>query len=155
MGCCYLEKKPEGFWCRKAYKWVDPDYNHCYTFPDKCGYVTDGKGEAGCFLTTACVDTMGLPDDCMELEAMCSLRDDYILKEVEDGDNIVKHYYTVAPEIVKTINEKDDHEQIWRALYEEEIVPCADLVCHKKEEAAFKKYSDMLEKLEKKYMVLV
>jgi len=153
MSCFYLEKKPDGFWCSKAYKWVDPDYNHCYTFPDKCGYVTGGKGDAGCFLTTACVDTMGLPDDCMELEAMRSLRDDYILKEVENGEKIVEHYYEVAPKIIEIINEKSDHEQIWRDLYEYEIVPCAEMVCQKEQEAAFKKYSDMLEKLEKEYIV--
>ncbi len=63
-----------------------------------CGYKVPG-----CFLTTACVEYAGLPDDCEALTLMRKLRDNYVAK-LPDATELISEYYEFSPKIVAAIN---------------------------------------------------
>lgn len=75
-----------------------------------------------CFLTTACVTTLGKPDNCIELTTLRNFRDT-ILINMAGGQEMIKEYYTIAPSIVKNINTKANKKEIYLNLYNEMITP--------------------------------
>ncbi len=68
-----------------------------------------------CFLTTACVEYAGLPDNCWELQMIRQLRDEYIRK-LPDGNAFLAEYYTTAPAIVTAIRSQPNHQTVFDAL---------------------------------------
>ena len=52
----------------------------------------------GCFLTTACTEAKGLPDNCRELETLRHFRDNYMMN-VPEGKADIAHYYKTAPSV--------------------------------------------------------
>ena len=87
--------------CRKSGKDVSEDiyYKYCRNYDyDDCP-IYKGQETSGCFLTSACVEAKGLPDDCRELTVLRNFRDTY-LKASADGQRDVCEYYHVAPMIV-------------------------------------------------------
>lgn len=58
--------------------------------------------KGGCFLTTACVEYAGLPDDCHELRTLRWFRDVY-LSTPSVGPSMIAAYYQTAPRIVLAI----------------------------------------------------
>ncbi|GBD32128.1 hypothetical protein HRbin33_01092 [bacterium HR33] len=75
----------------------------------------DDKGSGGCFVTTACVEYAGLPDDCWELTMLRRLRDDY-LKGLPWGKVFLSEYYATAPAIVAAIRSQPDQGKVFDAL---------------------------------------
>jgi hypothetical protein len=71
----------------------------------------DEAGEAGCFLTTAMVGTLGLTDDCEPLTMARFLRDNKMQSTKDQA--MVSLYYKVAPVIVSR-STKDDWIKFWR-----------------------------------------
>jgi hypothetical protein len=63
---------------------------------------SDDSG-GGCFLTTACTVSAGLPDDCKELTVLRQFRDGFIAN-LPDGLALIEKYYAIAPGIVARIN---------------------------------------------------
>lgn len=76
---------------------------------------SDFEEKEGCFLTAACVDFLGKPDDCQELTALRNFRDTY-MKSTEEGQKLVEEYYQVAPLIVEKINSSDKKELYYRYI---------------------------------------
>jgi len=76
----------------------------------------------GCFLTTACVDAMGLADDCWVLETARRFRDTFMTETPERSAEIVE-YYKTAPKIVEKINSAPSSKRIWKRLFWGYIVP--------------------------------
>lgn len=70
----------------------------------------------GCFITTACIEYAGLSDDCRELEAMRSFRDEYV-RHLPQGESILEDYYFTAPGIVEMINASEDRNVIYSDLF--------------------------------------
>jgi hypothetical protein len=97
----------------------------------------------GCYLTTACVAVMNLPDDCFELTMMRRLRDAYVVK-LPDGEKVIADYYACAPVIVDVIESRDDADEIFVNIHRLYIVPCAWLVQAGKMEAAYALYSALV-----------
>lgn len=64
-----------------------------------------------CFLTTATVEALGMPDDCEPLELARYLRDSEMKSEKELS--AVDLYYEIAPEIVARCN-NDEWNELWR-----------------------------------------
>lgn len=60
-----------------------------------------------CFLTTACVQWRGLPDDCQELTVLREFRDGY-LQGTASGDRLITTYYQIAPQLVERIETSDN-----------------------------------------------
>lgn len=78
-------------------------------------YDRESSGLGGCFLTTACIEYAGLPDNCYELETMRHFRDRY-LKGIPESDALLKEYYRVAPLIVQRIKSESDSDAIFDYL---------------------------------------
>ena len=116
-----------------------------------CGFVVIGPkaktSSSPCFITTACVEMAGLPNDCKELEAMRFLRDEYLLKS-EGGRKMIKEYYEIAPHIVKSINKNERKEEIYDWIYEK-IKHIVKVIENGDFEKAIKNYRKMVSKLKR------
>ncbi len=83
------------------------------------------SGSSDCFLTSACVDYYGKPDDCYELTTLRKLRDEYLLN-INGGKALVEQYYKIAPNIVEKINISNNRDEYYEKIYEE-IQKCVEL----------------------------
>ena len=61
--------------------------------------------EGGCFITTACCETLGLDDDCFELAVLRRYRDQVLAKR-PGGKADIARYYELAPLILARIPER-------------------------------------------------
>lgn len=104
-----------------------------------------------CYITTAVCESMGKPDDCYELRAFRSFRDNYLMKS-EEGRNLVEEYYDIAPGIVMMINMQKESGSIYDQIYEEYLAPCLEFIEQEKREACKEHYVSMIRGLEKKYL---
>lgn len=101
----------------------------------------------GCFLTSACVDYLGKPDDCEELTTLRKFRDEYV-KNLPDGEAIVKEYYAVAPAIVQKINVLENKNDYYDYIYQT-ICACIKLYEFGYLEQTLVLYKEMVLKLKK------
>jgi hypothetical protein len=104
-----------------------------------------------CFLTTACCEWKGLPDDCHDLTMMRKFRDEYVA-HLPEGDNIIADYYRTAPHIVEAVSKRDDSDLIWERLYRGFIAPCVYFVEHGDNESAYVIYSSMVKRLKVEHL---
>lgn len=111
---CKYGKPQESGW-----KW-HCDYYGTLEDPDEvrdCRMFRRRGSEGGCFLTTACCDYKGLPDDCHELSALRNIRDSYI-RNKPYGEKMISSYYNEAPLIVEAINASENRELILEDTYQ-------------------------------------
>ena len=111
---------------------------------------SSGSG-SGCFITSACTETLGLPDNCDELQTLRVLRDKRILYDDSFG-KLVKEYYSIAPRIVSVIDGKLDRRAIYEQIYRTLVKPCTDLVKVNKENEAVERYSSIVMQLKEQYL---
>lgn len=83
-----------------------------------------GGGDAGCFFTTAAVDTLGLGDDCWELRTLRRFRDGPLARTAQ-GRALTARYYDEAPRLVAVVNRRAGAARVWLGVYWTYIVPCA------------------------------
>ena len=102
-------------------------------------------------MTTACVNTKNLPDDCRELTVLRSFRDGYLVNQ-PDGKAEVQEYYRTAPKIVEIIDHQNNRDEIYEDLYSNVIVPCVKLIEQGNNTESHDKYKKMVKDLEKKFM---
>ena len=100
---------------------------------------TGSGSDSGCFLTSACVQARGLPDDCEELTVLRRYRDGYLLHRT-GGEEEVREYYAIAPQIVEAVNAKENAGEIWNRVYEEMVLPCVRMIRSGAMEDAFRLY---------------
>jgi Domain of unknown function (DUF4157) len=105
---------------------------------------------SGCFLTTACVEYMGLSDDCEELTTLRKFRDTYLLSK-SNGKELIKLYYEHSPKIVIAIHEQDNEEEILKDLYKI-IRQCVDSIQKGDNEWAYQTYCRMVMQLKAKFI---
>ena len=83
-----------------------------------------GKNESsGCFITTAVCEHFGKGDECYELNAFRSFRDNWLLLQ-PDGPQLIQQYYQVAPMIVQKINLNPKRHLIYRQIWTNFLEPC-------------------------------
>ena len=111
---------------------------------------SDSADGGGCFLTTACVEAKGLPDDCEELETLRWFRDNW-LRQQSDGEAAIRYYYEIAPQIVEKINALPDAKRQWEQMYADKVCPCVELIKSGENEAAFSLYTAWVRELEAQY----
>src|SRR5208282_5655374 len=97
---------------------------------------SSANGGIACFLTTACCEHKGLPDDCDELTILRSFRDTHVPKI------LIKEYYEIAPQIVRMI--KNDHTQL-DYVYNI-ITDCVRDIRNNRQTLAVQKYMHMVDK---------
>ena len=108
------------------------------------------KKKEGCFLTSACVNYAGLPDDCFELQILRNFRDDYLASSAE-GRDLIEQYYTEAPIIVDFINSDQQRELILNGILET-VRECVDYICCQRPSDALTCYKKMFQRLRIKYL---
>lgn len=105
-------------WDGRKYR-EDSEGNRTYEDDIHRGTTWDGREyeeeKSGCFLTTACVEYAGLPDNCHELEMMRELRENYI-RSLPEGKDFLAEYASVAPQIVRSIKGRIDRNDIFQSL---------------------------------------
>ena len=109
---------------------IDSDtvYRYCWGYHyEDCPRYKAKQSSGGCFLTSACVKTKGLPDDCYELTTLRRFRDEYMANQ-ECGKCEIAHYYNVAPKIVEIINGCDNSNDIFEKIYNELVLPCIKMI---------------------------
>lgn len=104
-----------------------------------------GGGGPKCFLTTACVEVMGMKDDCWVLETARYFRDSYMVSDPQKASEMVE-YYTYAPTIVEKINLRDDSEKVWKSLFWRHLIPFVLAVKVLNQEAAHSLYLRLISK---------
>lgn len=103
---------------------VSSDGTFVYGADDCSVPVDDGMGGAGCFFTTAAVETLGLSDDCWELRTLRRFRDGPLAK-TPAGLALTARYYAEAPRLVAGINRRGDADLVWLKTYWSHVLPCA------------------------------
>jgi len=102
-----------------------------------------------CFITTACVEAVGLPDNCSELNILRSFRDGFMLRH-PDGEALIAEYYDIAPRILRRIREQPNARAILEALFAR-IKDCISLIEAGENEGALWHYVTMVENLKDTY----
>ena len=103
-----------------------------------------------CFLTTACVENLGLEDDCFELQALRRFRDGP-LQDLAGGQQDIERYYRVAPRIVAQIMGAPDPRRELDRLYARYVLPSAILATIGAHRLAYRLYKAMMQDLEARY----
>lgn len=115
--------------------------------------MTESSLGSGCFITTACIESRGLPVGCYELETLRKFRDNWVSKH-ENGPAEIGIYYEIAPKIVEKLDCLPNSKEIYEKIYQEVVLKCVRFIEEGKEEDAYllyknasfdlKKYTDTL-----------
>lgn len=149
--CCALKREKEG------YSSIDSDTVHRYCWGyhyEECPRYkahNPSSGGGGCFLTSACVEAKGLPDDCHELTVLRKFRDEF-MKSLPNGQQEIQNYYLIAPAIVNAIKGNTLSKEIFDSIYNELVIPCVELIEKGLLESAFQKYRSYTLELQAKYL---
>ena len=112
------------------------------------------KQDEECVVTTACVMSRGLPDDCRELETLRHFRDTYV-KSLANGESDIAEYYEKAPAIVAAVAAKTDSADIWDTVYLEMVCECVRLIENNQFSEAYVKYKNYVLALYSKYVEII
>lgn len=126
------------------------DYESSYSRCPHFRKGNDAPSSSNCFLTSACTEAKGLPDDCTELTVLRRFRDEWLRKQ-SGGAEEIEEYYRIAPGILTAIHQEENCGEILDELYEELVVPCVRLIEREKYEAARMLYRTKALALRDKY----
>ncbi len=119
--------------------------------PDRNAVVSAvSKKKSRCFLTTACTEARGLPDDCRELTVLRAFRDGY-MHSLKDGTSLIREYYAIAPQIVARIKDSREAKKSFASLYDE-ITTCVSLIENGYNHDALSMYKNMVMRLKDKWL---
>lgn len=116
---------------------------------------TTSSSSSYCFITTAACLALQASKDCNELNRLRKFRDEYILNEGNDGENLVAEYYRIGPMIVNYIDSEWNPFSIYKELWEEYILVSCEYIEKEMWEKARQVYISMVKKLCEKYSVPV
>jgi hypothetical protein len=102
-----------------------------------------------CFVTTACCEIVGLPDDCFELSTLRAFRDGP-LRLMPGGAADIGQYYRVAPLILSAIEARSERH-ILKGVYFLYVLPCAIAARFGFNQLARWIYTKMMAELEARY----
>jgi len=108
------------------------------------------KRRRKCFLTTAACISLGLSDDCAELNDMRRFRDD-VLSRMPGGLADIEAYYRIAPRLVAAIDASPDADRIYRDLYSDWIAPVLADIRAGANRRALERYRRMVDSLVSRY----
>ena len=87
-----------------------------YKPADDCG-SGESSSDSCCYITSACLDDLGLPRSSLEMKAMKLLTKDHILKSFRGKRDYIT-YGRRAPIIVQKIRSRTDAQETWTRVYE-------------------------------------
>ena len=130
------------------------DTGQCYPCnpcsPDRVSSSDNSGSSGGCYISTACTSSMGLPDDCYELQLLRAFRDKRARYD-EDFRKTVEDYYKFAPLIVSKIDKEEERKEIYEYLYKNLVSPCVKLILENKEIDAMNHYKGIVYSLKDRY----
>ena len=118
------------------------------TTVEGCSGPTASGTVAPCFFTTAAAGTLGLSDDCWELQTLRRFRDGPLARTPE-GRALAARYYAEAPRLVDGVNQRVDAARVWLAAYWTHILPCAVMARLGLNDAAVAHYKRLFARLER------
>ena len=139
--------------CKKTGKDVNEDiyYKYCRNYDYGDCPIYKGQDSSGCFLTSACVEAEGLPDNCHELSVLRRFREEY-LRKIPGGPDEIAEYYFVAPQIVEAIKLRKDALDVFKSIYTEVIKPCVEMIERGENDKAHKLYRASVEQLQLSFL---
>jgi len=114
-------------------------------------YDNEKNKSGGCFITTATIETMGLDDDCDQLNIMRKFRDNYLSLQPK-GNELIAEYYQIAPQLLTAIDQSSNPKGVYGQLYYKLVVPVIEHIQAGEFEEATKRYQSIVEELKKKYL---
>ena len=105
-----------------------------------------------CYVTTAVCRSLNKPEDCYELNLLKDYRDNYLIL-TENGEELVKKYYDIAPTIVKRIDKSDNPEEKYRYIWDRYLKVCITYIQSGDKERCGEEYIKMIEELKNQYIV--
>lgn len=112
--------------------------------------INSGFEKRFCYITTAVCETFGKPDDCYELTILRNYRDSYLAAQ-EDGEEVIREYYDLAPTIVKHINQQGNSAEIYRGIWDTYLNPCIHMIETGDNDSCKELYIKMVRTLEEQY----
>lgn len=104
----------------------------------------------GCFLTTACCDALGRPDDGFELVVLRRFRDNWLARQ-PGGAEEISEYRRIAPDICAAIADDPIGRLELIRIYIGTILPCVTLIGLGFQRAAWALYRRMVWRLRLRY----
>ena len=114
-------------------------------------YDNEKNKSGGCFITTATIETMGLDDDCVQLNIMRMFRDNYLSLHSE-GNELIAEYYQTAPQLLAAIDKSPNPKKVYSQLYCNLVQPVIAYIQAGEFEEATKHYRSIVEELKKEYL---
>jgi hypothetical protein len=108
------------------------------------------SGSSCCFITSACLKSMNLPMDSLEMKAMQDLAKNYVLKSFKGMREYVK-YHKNAPGIVTAINSRADSSNIWSNVYAN-LQGIAKTIMSGDYQTGQSQYKDLVNRLENEFV---
>lgn len=103
-----------------------------------------------CYITTAVCETLGKPDDCYELMMFRQFRDDYLQKQ-HNGEQLIREYYSCAPDIVKSIDKQEQRERIYENIWNDYLKVCLKNIEEGQNQSCQENYKKMVKNLQSKF----
>lgn len=145
------EMEPRTFqnWCRLQWLTAESESQHYDTSGAESPEKSKNSGsDDRCFLTTTCVEVMGLADNCEELTILREFRDGYMRTQA-DGIKLIEEYYRIAPGIVAALKKKPQFREIAIDLYDRLVLGSIKLIQSGQDRKAMDHYSSYVRKLQK------
>jgi len=146
LGVCYTRGLGVERDFDEAEQWLQKAVAQDASLAKAALWAVQCRRRTGCFITTAVAETLGLGDDCRELNALRRFRDTYML-ETPQRRAEVAHYYRVAPLIVERIWASASPGEVWRELAHSYVLPAVRLVEAGQAEASRQLYRRMVREL--------
>jgi len=86
-------------------------------YDGQTNYEEQTDSSSCCYITSACLDDLGIPRTAREMTAMKTLTRDHILRTFGGKRDYIK-YGRIAPGIVRGIRARNDSLSIWRSVYD-------------------------------------
>lgn len=105
--------------------------------------VDESSGDWRCYITSATVSSMNLPDNCDELNTLRWFRD-HVMMCSDQGRREISNYYQTAPQIVTAINQRPDANQIYQEIFYRHITPSVSAIINGRHHDAYAIYKSMV-----------
>jgi hypothetical protein len=108
------------------------------------------SSSGGCVISTACIESQGLSDDCEELNQLRQFRDDFVSR-LPNGNELIREYNEVAPRIVSAINGTEKSKEIYSELFEELVTRTVHLINTGHKQEALGNCISVIKELEQRF----
>ena len=137
----------------KAYRQgVADQAEYGYKSSDDCG-SGESSSDSCCYITSACLDDLGLPRTSREMAAMKTMTKNHVLKSFRGKRDYIT-YGRIAPRVVQAIRSRRDSQRVWENVYGT-LGEVANLVGSGKYEEGHQRYKSLVLGLEAQFVKAV